>query len=158
MLYLKDPNFTLELPSRWEQIPNEDPEQYNFRDAGRDVAATLSAMDFEIDPADIDLVAENLANIRVESEADAARRFNRPATINEPVVIPQPSGRYVAYYGSDHTSRQFNFAGFVTPRTIISLYISSDTLSQDELLEVMHEINGRLDFDCTPISHDRRPH
>ena len=49
------------------------------------------------------------------------------------------------------TINQFGYAGMVTPRCAISLYMSSERLSEHELMAVMDEVGSKIEFDRTPL-------
>ena len=49
-LKIVNSNFTLELEAPWVRLPNDDPEQYNFRDSDRDIDITLSAVGMKAKP------------------------------------------------------------------------------------------------------------
>lgn len=149
---IDDPNFSLDPGPAWHQVANDDAGQYNLRDDARDIDVTLSAIAIAIAPDTIDQLASVLIDSRLHGESDAARAFDRPATIYEPIVVPRPWGRAVAYYGHDESGRQFSFSGIVTPRTVISLYMSSGRLTERELMEAMDAMGSAIVFDRTPMA------
>lgn len=148
---IHDPNFTLELQPPWESVPSEDPEQYNLRDAEKGIVVTLSAMAQLIAPDWIEWVTDQFVKLRLNAETDAARAFGRTFTIYEPIIAPFPWGRAVTYYGHDDTGRQFSFSGMITCRTIISLYMSSELLTEAKLMQAMDEVWSRIEFDRSPL-------
>jgi hypothetical protein len=152
LLTIINSNFSLELEAPWVRLPNEDPEQYNFRDSDRDVDITLSAMGMRAKPNEIELVASKLIEIRLKAEGQMADEFGIRLTIAEPINVVRPWGRAIAYYGSDHTGRQFSYSGMVTTHTVINLYMSTKKLTESELMTVMNEVGSKIQFDRTPIS------
>lgn len=150
---IQTPNFTLELGLPWQASAGQDPEHYAFRDETRDVVVVVSVMSLHIAPEAIAQFASLLVDTRFQAEVDAGRAPDRRATVYEPIVAPQPWGSAVAYYGHDVTGRQFSFSGSVTPRCAISLYGSSDKLSERGLLQAMDEVASKITFDRTPLAH-----
>lgn len=148
---IEDPNFSLHLESPWVRVPGEEEELYNFRDDERDIVITISALPLEIGTAAIDAVADKLVQFRLNAEAEAAHALDRRLTVYEPIVVPRPWGRAIAYYGHDNSGRQFSFSGILTVRTAISLYMSSAKLSERALMEAMDEVGSRIVFDRTPL-------
>lgn len=148
---IQTPNFSLDLEPPWQQSSGDDPDQYTFRDEARDIVVTVSAMPLDIATDAIAQFASLLVDTRFQAEVDAGRAPDRRATVYEPIVAPQPWGCAVAYYGHDVTGRQFGFSGSVTPRCAISLYGSSDKLSEQGLLAALDEIASKVVFDRTPL-------
>lgn len=151
-LKIIDPNFTLELEAPWVRLPNDDPEQYNFRDSDRDIDITLSAMDMRAKPDEVELVASKMIEFRLKAEGQMAEEYGNRLTIAEPINIVRPWGRAIAYYGSDNNGRQFSYSGMVTRNTVINLYMSTSKLTEKELMSAMDEVGSRIQFDRTPAS------
>lgn len=165
---IDDPNFTLDLGPPWLPLPSEDAGQYRFRDAARDLVVTLSALTLDSQAEDLAFLADTLVRTRLQAEADAAALCGRRFTAYEPIVAPQSWGQAAAYYGHDdaHTQdhghaqdhaqdygcRQFGYAGLVTPRSAINLYMSSGQLSEYELAEALDDMLSRIAFDRTPLT------
>ncbi len=148
---IENPNFSIDLGPPWQEVANDDPEQYNFRDHQRDIVITMSAIAIDVAPAAIDQFASILVESRLRAECDAARAFAHATTIYEPIVVPLPWGRAVAYYGHDDTGREFSYSGLITPRSVINLYMSTGRLSERELMEAMDEVGSLIEFDRTPL-------
>jgi hypothetical protein len=150
LLKVADPSFTLELAAPWVRLPNDDPEQYNFRDSDRDIDITLSAMSIGAKPDEVELIASKMVEIRLKAEGQMAEEYGIRLTIAEPINIVRPWGRAIAYYGSDNNGRQFSYSGMVTRRTVINLYMSTNKLTEKELMSVMNEVGSSIQFDRTP--------
>jgi hypothetical protein len=148
---IEDPHFSLDLDETWRRLPEDAGEQYDFRDDGRDIVITLSAIDIVIEPGSVDQFAQMLAEMRMQAEHDAALAFGLTVTLYEAIVMPFPWGRAVVYYGHDDNERQFSYSGIVTRTSLINFYMSTSRLSQQELLEAMDEIGSRIVFDRTPL-------
>lgn len=145
-------NFSLDLEAPWQQSPSADLDNYAFRDVTRDIGIIVSAMPLDIAPEAIHQFASLLVDTRFQAEVEAGRATDRRATVYEPIVATQPWGSAVAYYGHDVTGRQFSFSGSVTPRCAISLYGSSEKLSERGLLKAMDEVASKILFDRTPLA------
>lgn len=155
---IDDPNFSLELESTWQRLYPDDCRQYTFYDDLRDITVILSAGSQEIAPQDLDYFAGLLVDLQLQSETMAATVLGQAATIYEPVVVPRPWGRAVAYYGHDAAGRQFNFSAIMTCRCKITVYMWSNSRTEAELLEAMDDVASRLVFDRTPIEPGLRYH
>lgn len=154
---INNPNFSLDLGHPWRQLETGDPEQYNFHDDDRDILIVLSSITHPgIAEDDLDHFAELFAGMRLRAEADAASIFDSPVTFYEPIIVRQPWGRALAYYGHDATGRQFGYSGSITRNCTINLYMQSNTLSERELFEAMDEVFSKIEFDRTPL--DTAPH
>jgi len=151
---MDDPNFSIELDSTWQRLHPEDCRQYTFNQ--RDITVILSAGSHDIAPRDLDYFCDLLVDMQLQSETMAATACGQTATVYEPVVVPRPWGRAIAYYGHDGAGRQFNFSTMMTCRCRISLYMWSNSRSEAELLEAMDDLSSRLVFDRTPLPADQR--
>lgn len=151
---IDNPNFSLDLGHPWQPVPNDDPEQYHFRDPGRDVTITLSAMAMTTAPDRLEALAQAVVELRLNAEKDAARVAGRELTFYEPIIAAQSWGQAIAYYGHDDTGRQSNYAGIVTPGSVINLHMTSGCLSEAELMRLMDEVLARMEFDRTPLAQD----
>ncbi len=140
------PGYSLVLSEDWREIPSSDPEQKTFESRSRDVQLVISSMDVSVERPDPEVAAQRLVEFRLDGERQAAERFDLKMTIAEPIIVPQPWGQAVAYYGHDDTGRTFSYSGAVTPEQILSMYIESNTLSNDELSVVFQEIFNGLTF------------
>ena len=90
--------------------------------------------------------------MRLQAEDETAKRHSPPATIYEPIVVPRPWGRALAYYGHDASGRQFSYSGTVIAKGVIGIYMTSPTLAERALMAAMDEVYARLQFDRTPLS------
>ena len=145
--------FSLDLDLRWQPIANDDADQFNFRDDLRDITITLSAIDATLDGKQIEDFTNYLVESRLRAEDEAATHFSQSITIYEPIIVPRPWGRAVAYYGHDASGRQFSYSGAVTTSGVINLYMTSTMLTERELMAAMDEVNARIEFDRTPIAN-----
>lgn len=150
---IKHALFSIDLDLRWQAIANNDPDQFNFRDDLRGITITLSAFVMPLDEEGIEPFTRHLVDLRLRAEDEAATALGLPTTIYEPIVVPRPWGRAVAYYGHNAGGRQFSYSGTVTANGAISLYMASSTLTERELMAAMDEMHSRLEFDRTPLSN-----
>jgi len=146
-LNVSTPSYSLKLNGDWRELPSDDPEEKTFVSRVHDVRLVISSMDVSGTQVDPQEAAEVLVQMRMDAERKAADHFGRFMTIAEPVVVPQPWGAMVAYFGHDNTGRQFNFAGMVTRSQVLQTYVESPSLSGDELFVVFQEVQQGLTFD-----------
>lgn len=66
--------------------------------------------------------------------------------INGPVVISESWGTSMSYTGSYSGGRQFSYSGSVTGTQVLNLYLESETLSHQQLIDVSAEVASGLDF------------
>ena len=143
--------FSIDLDLRWQPTANNDPDQFNFRDDLRGIDLTLSALLIPLDEKSIEQFTRHLMEKRFRTEEEAAQNLSQVATIYEPIIVPRPWGRAVAYYGHNENGRQFSYSGTITAKGAISLYMASSTLTERDLMAAMDEVNSRLEFDRTPL-------
>lgn len=155
---IADPDFSLDLGPAWERVPDDDPRLYKLIETSRSVIVVIRAISVDVPPQQMDEMASLLIELRLSGERERAAAGGLSPVIYEPIVVPQPWGRAAAFYGNDETGRQFGFSGFVTARCMISLYCSSDILSEQELLKAMDELLSRIEFDRTPLAAETPPH
>lgn len=152
---VEDRNFSLALEDNWRQLPSDGPGIYIFVDESRGVTMRLSAAAQDILPGDLDRLAWLLVDRETEKETSAAQALGHAATIYEPIIMPQPWGRAVAFHGACHgqdvIGRRFGFSGSITCRCTIGLGLSTETLSESALLTLMDGLSSRIDFDRTPM-------
>lgn len=144
--------FSLDLDPRWQAIANDDPDQFNFHDDVRSVSANIYYSIASLDTESIDIFTRHLVELRLQAEDETAKPHSLPATIYEPIVVPRPWGRALAYYGHDASGRQFSYSGTVTAKGAIGIYMTSSTLTERALMAAMDEVYSRLQFDRTPLS------
>lgn len=154
---IADPDFSLDLGPAWQRVPDDDPRLYKLIETARGVIVVIRAMSVDVPAPQMDEMASLLIELRLSGERERAAAAGLSPVIYEPIIVPQPWGRAAAFYGHDETGRQFGFSGFVTSRCMISLYCSSDALSEQELLEAMDELLARIEFDRTALPAAAQP-
>lgn len=138
--------YSLTLRGDWKELAGDDPEQRTFASQAHDAHLVVSSMDIsaaQIEPLDL---AQLFLDMRLNGERQAADLWGVLVTMAEPVIVPQPWGASIAYFGHDNHGRQFNFAGFVTRKQILQTYIESPSLTGDELFAVFQEVQNGLRF------------
>lgn len=148
---IDDPDFSLDLGHSWERVPDEDPRLYKLFEATHGTTIVIRAMTVGIAPHQMDEMTDLLLDMRISGERERAATAGLDTVIYEPIVAPQPWGRAAAFYGHDQTGRQFGFSACITPRRVIGLYMSSNRLSELELVRTMDEVNSKIGFDRTPL-------
>jgi hypothetical protein len=134
--------YTLSLSDDWREEPADDPEQRTF--VRGDVHLVVSSMAIEIPLEETEQLAWFVVRRRAELEAEVAGSRMITLTLVEPVVVAQRWGQAMALHGSDGSGRQFNFRGFVTRRQVLSTYVESPSLTEQELAAVMEEVQAGL--------------
>ena len=150
---IQHPLFSFDFDPRWQMLSGDGSHAFSFHDIERSLSIALDACIAELDTASIEHFTKALIESRLLQENAIAAALGRPATIYEPIVIPYPWGRAIAYYGHDDAGRQFSFSGNVTGHGAISLTLTSGSLSEHELLAAMDELNRRIQFDRTLLPH-----
>jgi hypothetical protein len=150
---IEDRSFSLALDEGWRPRPSDDPDTHILVDARRDVTIRLSATAQDIQPGDLDRLAWRLVDLEIEKEISATQVLGHAATIYEPIVMPRPWGRAIAYHGHDASGRRFGFSGAMTCRCTIRLALWTTTLSESGLLAVMDEVASKIVFDAAPMLH-----
>ena len=149
---IEDPNFSLILGPPWRRIESVDPLQYSFTDDDRGILIVISAVTHKgVRAGGLDRLVDLIAELKMRAEVDAARIFGNPASFCEPIIVPQPWGRAVAYYGNDAAGRQFGYSGAITRDRTINLYMLSRNLPERSLFETMDDVFSRILFDRTPL-------
>jgi len=140
-----DPHYTLSLSGDWTEEPSTDSEQHTLVSETRAVHVVTSAMGIKARRSQTKMIADNLVKLRLRAEAKAAQIRNLKLVIVEPIVVRQPWGHAVAYYGSDDRGRQFNYSGSVTPTAVISIYGECWT-TEKKLGAIMKELIDGFEF------------
>lgn len=134
-------------------MPSNSVDNFTFHDPDRSISIALQICAANLDEASIEDFTKALVESRLLQENAVATTLGRSATIYEPIVVPYPWGRAVAWYGHDDTGRQFSFSGTVTAHGAICLTLTSQTLSERELLAAMDDVNLRIQFERPVLAH-----
>jgi hypothetical protein len=144
---IETPLFRLTLGGDWEERPSSRGAQKIFTSSRH--ASTLSIMSQELTDAtssDTVTAAKYLLTMRLDAEKQIAEASQNPIKIAEPMLVAQPWGASVAYYGSDANGRQFHYSAAVWPKQILSLFLETNRLTQLQLKAVMAEVLGGVEF------------
>jgi len=152
---IDDPDFSLALEATWQRLYPDDRRQYTWHDDQKDLTLILSAGSHDISFGQIDQASRLVLDLLLHSETTIATVLGRTATIYEPVIVPRPWGRAIAYYGHDGAGRQFGHSAILTCRCRISAGLWSSRRSEAELLAAMDDIASRIVFDRTPLDQER---
>jgi hypothetical protein len=138
--------YSLRLSDDWAEAPSTDAEQRTFVSRSRDVRLVVSSMQAAI-PADrFEEIARFVIGRRLELEHQFAAARGQSAMINGPVVISESWGTSMSYTGSYSGGRQFSYSGSVTGTQVLNLYLESETLSHQQLIDLSAEVASGLDF------------
>jgi hypothetical protein len=141
------PRFSLSLGGDWQELESPDPEVTMLYSGHHAANLVISAMGLNATLADTGRIAEQLTNLRMESEKQVAAQTGINMTIARPRIVQQPWGHATAYYGVDANGRMFNFSGMVTPKQSIGVYAESRRLSEEVLRELLEQVVLKLKFD-----------
>jgi hypothetical protein len=155
---IDDPNFSLELDDSWARVPIDDPQLHGFVNKARTIGIVVSGTSVDVAPEQMDQAARMLIDMRIKGEHERASAAGTRALIYEPIVVPRPWGRAAVFYGHDDKGRQFSFSAWVTRHCTISLYGSSDSLSQSELFDALDAIAEKIEFDRPALDADMPLH
>jgi len=147
---IETPLYRLTLGGDWEERPSGGGAAQKVFTSSRH-ASTLSVMSQELtDSTSKNTVeaARMLLTIRLDAENRVAEANGNPIKIAEPMLIAQPWGASVAYYGSDSNGRQFHYSAAVWPKQILTLFVESNRLTQLQLKAVMAEVLGGVEFNA----------
>jgi hypothetical protein len=143
-------DYSIALSADWAEVQSDDPEQRSFDSRTRDAHLVVSSLSMDAPGARLEEIAHRFVQFRLDGENRAAEQFGLHMTIVEPIVVARPYGFAIAYYGSDDSNRQFSFAGVVTRRQVLSVYVESGSLSEQAVKGVLDEIIEGLSFDRSP--------
>jgi hypothetical protein len=143
------PRYTLSLSPEWQEEAPSDPDRRAFVSHDRNAGLIVSSVGMNASLADTERVARQMIAFRLEAENQAAHEFGLRMTIAEPIVVERPWGRAIAYYGSDSNGRQFSYSGAVTADQVLSVYVESTTLSEQQVKAALDEVLAGLEFDKT---------
>jgi hypothetical protein len=134
--------YSLTLPEGWREEPSDDPEQRTFTRG--DVHLVVSSMAIDVPLEETERLAQFIVMRRAELEAEIAGSRMVSLTITEPEITELRFGRAMQFRGGDSSGRRFHFAGYVTRRQVLSTYVETASLSEEELAAVFEEIHAGL--------------
>jgi hypothetical protein len=146
---VETPLYRLTLGGDWIEQPSSRGAQKIFTSSRH--ATTLSVLSQELTDATSKNTVEAarmLLAMRLDAENKIAEANNNPIKIAEPMLVAQPWGASVAYYGADSQGRQFHYSAAVWPRQILTLFVESNRLTQLQLKEVMAEVLAGVEFNA----------
>lgn len=147
---IEDPNFAIEMDDCWQAIPVDIESFHGFHHIEKDLVAIFYSQSFRAVNRDLDELADLVANMGLaRMTADPARLDQ--TTICEPIIVPQPWGRAIVCMGHERDGRCTVFSAAVTPVCYITLHLSSDVMTESELLAETDDLVSRVDFDRTPV-------
>ncbi|MFT3726498.1 MAG: hypothetical protein QM759_01540 [Terricaulis sp.] len=151
-MIIETPLYRLTLQGDWEERSSPGGGQKVFTSSRH--ATTLSVMSQELtDATSANTVeaARMLLTMRLDAENKIAEANQNPIRIAEPMLVAQPWGATIAYYGADSNGRQFHYSAAVWPKQILATFVESNRLTQHQLKEVMAEVLGGVEFNSSAV-------
>lgn len=127
--------YALELSDDWEDVPSTDPEQRLFESRSRDAGLVVSQILLDT-PAG---ALESMAREWVERQIAGEGREAISSGAGKPTLEPLWDGYTFAFH---HPG--LSFKCIFTPRQILNLTVTSDTLSEEERKAILNEIQAGL--------------
>ncbi|MEQ1493919.1 MAG: hypothetical protein ABL932_25595 [Terricaulis sp.] len=138
--------YSLRLSADWAEAPSTDAEQRTFVSQSRGVHLVVSSLPGAIPAERFEEIARFVVGRRIELERQIAAERGETADIAGPVVISESWGTSMSYTGTFSGGRQFSYSGSVTGTQVLNLYLESETLSYEQLMDVSMEVASGLDF------------
>jgi hypothetical protein len=151
-LKIEAPLYRLTLCGDWTEQPSPARGQKLFLSRKHSANLVVSSQELT-DATSKDTVdaAQYVLAMRLDAENRIAEANNNPINIAEPVLMAQPWGASVAYYGSDSRGRQFNYSAAVWPKQILTLFVESNKLTQQQLKAVMADVVSGIEFNADAV-------
>jgi len=145
MIAFEGNDFQLHLNRDWMQIPNDDPERFNFASNEMRTAIVISTMPARLSRSRLLEAAERLAEARRKAEQSVP---GRKVTFGDNWVELKENGElgHVAYAGYDDQGNIFRFMGWVTEMKILSLWVSTETTDNALSKRVFDEVFAGFRF------------
>lgn len=138
--------YSLRLNSDWEEAASTDAEQRTFVSRSRGAHLVVSSMPASIPAERFEEIARFVVERRIELERQIAAERGEVTNIAGPIVISESWGTSMSYSGASSGGRQFSYSGSVTRTQVLNLYLESETLSYEQLMDVSMEVASGLDF------------
>lgn len=137
--------FQLHLDGDWREVPDADPERFNFASDEKRTAIVISTTPVRLPRDRLLEAAERLANARREGELAVP---GRKVTFGENWVELKEDGQlgHVAYAGYDDLGNIFRFMGWVTEAKILSLWVSTETTDNALSIRIFDEVFAGFRF------------
>lgn len=144
---ISHPYFKLTVPGNWKEEKPAERERHNFLDQKRNLALTISYMDFPIPPEKVREAAELLA----KSRTDGHLQFKAETDGNDvyfagPDIHPKDWGDQIVYQVTDKSSYVGSYVGFVAAGFNLNIYVQTENLDTNSLDEALHELLSEIVF------------
>lgn len=143
---LETPEFALTLDDGWILVASDTTDRYVFESPLREVSLTITTEPMQTGEDELDAVARKLADHRIETHMTAARAHGWLFEMVDPVIVAQDWGRMVAYHGRLRAGGRFSYAGLVLPRGVVSLFLESETATDEALDTLLGEIASGMEL------------
>ena len=139
-------HFLLTLADDWHPVDSDDPDRFFFESVLRDASLTLSILRMETAAEDLPDIAERFAQSRVDTHYAAAQQHGWLFEMTQPEIVSTAFGQVIAYHGHLLAGGRFGFTGLVLPNGIVSIFLESDTASEEALEATLSEIAGGMEI------------
>ena len=144
---ISHPFFKLTVPGNWKEEKPAEPERHNFLDKKRNLALTISYMDFPIPPEKVREAAEFLAKSRTDGHLQfKAETDGKDVYFAGPDIHPKDWGDQIVYQVTDKSSYVGSYVGFVAAGFNLNIYIQTENLNTNSLDEALHELLSEIVF------------
>lgn len=145
-LRLETSHFLLDLAADWQPVESDDPDRFIFESEARDTSLTLSIVRMEAPFERLEEIARNFVDFRIEAHLSGAQEHGWLFEMVEPQIVAREFGQVIAYYGHLLAGGRFNFTGLVLPTGVISIFVESDTASEEELSGTLSEVASGMEI------------
>ena len=140
--------FSLRLEGDWVQTSfNRHENQYCFVSKDRNAQLTVSGFAINVRPGTLDSLGE--ATLRFVVNREQKEHSRGRGTIERQWIVPLADVRQLNYVGHDTTQRSFRYAGYVSEKKVVSVYLEMPTeaaIASDEVLSsVLKNLRRRQD-------------
>lgn len=143
---LNTTHFLLSLADDWQAVESDDPDRYIFESESRDSSLTISILRMEAPFDQLPEIAERFVQFRIDAHYAGAQEHGWLFEMVEPQIVAREFGQVIAYYGHLTAGGRFSFTGLVLPTGVISIFVESDTASEEALSDTLSEVAGGMEI------------
>jgi len=138
--------FILQLEGDWEAMAGQGKEQFIWESSGSKSGVVISVIPLSFPPERLMDIARTLLESRQQSER-VLRKGNAVKLENQRLELwPDKDAVEIGYSGSEGLGTIFRFAGFVTRRKVLSLWLATRTLNDAFSQQVFDDVRQGLKF------------
>ncbi|MDB5469552.1 MAG: hypothetical protein JWR84_1112 [Caulobacter sp.] len=143
---LETTHFALDLADDWREVEADDPDRFIFESEARDTSLTISIVPMAEPFEALGQVARRFVESRIDAHLSGAQELGWLFEMTEPQIVARDFGQMVAYHGRLLAGGRFDFAGLVLPTGVISLFVESDTASEETLAATLSEVASGMEI------------